>query len=204
VWFYGTIRILFRVIALPMFRFRVYRADRVPRSGPAVVVAAHRSWLDPACVAGALPRPVRFLILESVYRKVWARWFYRAMRSIPVQSGQGPLSLGALRGALRALGEGQLIGLFPEGRVFPEGPLGSLHAGAALLAIRGRAPVIPVDIRGSSRAWPHGRAWPGPAPVRVRFGEPIDPPLETGREAAERFMARIGAALAELAGEGCP
>jgi 1-acyl-sn-glycerol-3-phosphate acyltransferase len=196
---YRLARGLFRIVALPMFRFRVEGAERVPREGPGVVVAPHRSWLDPACVGGACPRPVRFLMMDTVYRRPAARWFYRRMRSIPVGAGDAPLTITALRHALRALRDGQLIGVFPEGRVVTDGALGPLQPGAAMLAARGGAPVIPVFIRGSSRAWPHGRAWPGPARVSVLIGPAIAPPGTSDRGAVERFLQRIRAGLEALA-----
>jgi 1-acyl-sn-glycerol-3-phosphate acyltransferase len=198
---YRFVRGVFRVVAWPMFGFHVEGAEHVPGDGPGVVVAPHRSWLDPACVGGACPRPVRFLVMDSVYRRPWARWFYRGMRSIPVRVGGGPLTVTALRGALRALRDGQLIGIFPEGRVLPEGPLGALHPGAAMLALRGRAPVVPVVILGSSKAWPHGRAWPGPAKVRVRIGPAVAPPEGVDRDTVARFIGRIESCLQQLAAE---
>jgi 1-acyl-sn-glycerol-3-phosphate acyltransferase len=196
--FYRSVRGLFRILAVPMFRFRVVGCERVPMQGPAVVVAPHRSWLDPACVGGACPRPVRFLILDTVYRRVWARWFYRGMCGIPVRVGGGPETMAGLRDALRALRAGQVVGVFPEGRTMPEGPLQPLHAGAALLSVRGRAPVIPMVIRGSAKAWPRGRRWPGPAAISVHVGHAIPPPSERGREAVEHFLVRIEAALKAL------
>ena len=181
-----------------MFRFKVEGLAHLPREGPGVVVAPHRSWLDPPCVSAALGRPVRFLIMERVYNRRWSRWFYRQMGSIPVRLGGGPVTVTALRGALRALRSGALIGIFPEGRVLPDGPLGRMHPGAAMLAIRAEAPVIPLVIDGSSRAWPHGRRWPGPAAVGVRIGEPIFPPAGKEREVVVEFMDRIRHALEEL------
>lgn len=199
---YRSVRILFRVVALPLFRFSVEGAGRVPREGPAVLVAAHRSWLDPACVGGACPRPVRFLIMDSVYRKPWARWFYRGMRGIPVRLGDGAMTVAAMRGALRALAQGELIGIFPEGGIVAQPTLGRLHPGAAMLAVRGRAPVVPLAIDGSAAAWPHGRIWPGPARVRVRFGDALEPPpADAGRFDIERFALRIGQAIGDLAAE---
>lgn len=197
--FYRSVRFLFRLLAAPMFRFRVEGLEQVPADGPAVLVAAHRSLLDPACVGGACPRPIRFLIRDKVYKKVWARWFYRRMRAIPVSEGGGPETLVSLRGALRALKDGELVGVFPEGRVMPEGPIRPLHAGAAMLSVRGRAPVIPMFIRGTARAWPPGRRWPGPAPVSVHVGPPIPPPGESGKQAVNRFLARIEGSLQDLA-----
>ena len=196
--FYRSVRGLFRLLAVPVFGFRVEGVERVPMEGPAVVIAPHRSWLDPACVGGACPRPVRFLIMDTVYRRIWARWFYRRMRGIPVRVGGGPETLVALRGALRALRAGQLVGVFPEGRVMPEGPLQPFHAGAALLSVRGRAPVIPMVIRGSAKAWPRGRRWPRRAPVTVHVGRAIPPPSGRDRDEVERFGVRIEAALKDL------
>jgi 1-acyl-sn-glycerol-3-phosphate acyltransferase len=192
VLFYRFVRALFRIVALPVFLFRVEGAEHVPRLGPGVVVASHRSWLDPVCVGGACPRPP------------WARWFYRIMGGIPVPPGGGPYTVTALRGALRVLHEGELIGVFPEGRVFPEDRPGPMHPGAAMLAVRGRAPVIPVVIRGSARAWPHGRSWPGPARVRVHIGPAVVPPAGRDRETVERFLSQIEARLEELAHEASP
>jgi 1-acyl-sn-glycerol-3-phosphate acyltransferase len=198
--FYRTARTLFRVLALPLFAFRVDGAENVPVNGAGVVVAPHRSWIDPACVGGACPRPVRFLIMERVYHLRWANWFFRRMHGVPVGSG-GTASLPALRAGMRLLRQGHLVGVFPEGRVRPEGRLGPVRAGAALLAVRGRAPVIPVVIRGSARAWPHGRRWPGPARVSVRFGAPLTPPTPDRPGAVDELMARIAQVLHDLDGQ---
>jgi 1-acyl-sn-glycerol-3-phosphate acyltransferase len=175
VFFYRLVRRLFRTVAVPMFRFKVVGVENVPRAGAGVVVAAHRSWLDPACVGGACPRVVRFLIVDTVYHKRWASWFYRMMGSIPVRPG-GIGSIGALREALRTLRSGELIGIFPEGRVVRQGESSKAHPGAAMLAARAGVPVIPVGIHGSAKAWPHGRALPGPARVSVVIGAAIAPP----------------------------
>lgn len=188
-------RLLFRLIAAVAFRFRVDGSERMPAEGPGIVVAPHRSWLDPACVGGACPRPVRFLILDSVYHKPWARWFYRSMGTIPVSPG-GSAPLSALRGALRALGRGELVGIFPEGRVVKPGE-GKIHPGAAMLSVRSRAPVIPLAIDGSARAWPHGRYYPAPAAVRVVIGPPIHPPEGRGRDSVEAMQRSIERVLLE-------
>lgn len=184
--FYRCGRLVFLALAVPMFRFRVEGAERVPETGAGVVVAPHRSWLDPACVGGACRRPIRFLILESIHERRWTRWFYRGMETIPISSDS---ALAPLRRALRHLRRGGLVGVFPEGRVVSSGRVGVVHPGAALLATRSGAPVIPIQIEGSERAWPHGRRWPGPAAIRVRVGSPVFPP-PAGSPDALRVMAR--------------
>ena len=181
-----------------MFSLDVVAVERIPAQGPGVVVAPHRSWLDPPCVAAACPRPIRFLIMDRVFQMKRARWFYRAMRSIPVVPESAGASL-ALRAAIRALQAGELIGVFPEGRVIPLGQVGPIHPGAAMLAVRTRAPVLPMHVTGSAKAWPHGRSWPGRGPVRVKVGEPMDPPVERGRQAIDEMRRRIEESFQDMA-----
>ena len=188
--FYRIVRRLFLVLARPAFRFRVEGREHIPLEGPGILVAPHRSWLDPACVGGACPRPVHFLILSSVYQKPWARWFYRGMRSLPVTPG-GKASISSLRGALRHLRSGKLIGIFPEGHVVTDETESIVHPGAAMLAIRSGAPVIPLDIRGSATAWPKGRKFPGPAPVSVTIGTALNPLARGSGGEIEEMTRRI-------------
>ena len=198
--FYRSFRGLFRLLAAPMFRFRVQGVERIPRTGAGVIVAPHRSWLDPACVGGACPRPIRFLIMDRVYHSPRTHWFYRGLHSIPV-AADGSDSIRALRAALRALRAGELVGVFPEGRVFSEAEPGPVQPGAALLAVQAGVPVVPMYIRGSGRAWPHHRRFPSPAPVSVRVGRAIDPLDKNGREAVPEMVRRIQLAWEGLAGE---
>ena len=195
---YRLVRGLFLVLARLLFDLRVQGADRLPRSGPAILVASHRSWLDPALVGAASRRPVQFLILDRVYHWPWVGWFFRWMRAIPVGSTPGE-GLRATRAALARLRDGGIIGIFPEGRVFPEDQPGAWRHGVALLALRSGAPIVPVGIRGSARAWPHGRSLPRPAPVRVHVGPALEVEAgRPGREAVDRTVERIRTALAEL------
>lgn len=198
--FYFAVRGAFRLAAAPYFRLRVRGAERLPGSGPAIVVAPHRSWLDPPCVGAACGRAVHFLIVDKVYEKRWATWFYRRMGSIPVtQTGHG--SIAALRGALRKLRDGSVVGVFPEGRVVAAGEEAPVHPGAALLALRSGAPVVPLGIAGTERAWPKGRRVPRPRSIRVVVGDPIEPPPPEGREALASLLARIERRLRELTAE---
>ena len=77
---------------------------------------------------------------------------------------------GALRTALRILQDGGVLLMFPEGTRGPEGTLRDPKPGAAMLAVMSGAPVVPVFVEGSGRAWPRGRRLPRPAKVTVTFG----------------------------------
>jgi 1-acyl-sn-glycerol-3-phosphate acyltransferase len=194
---YAVVRRLFLMTAAPMFRFRVLGADNMPEHGPVIVVAPHRSWLDPAVVGGACPRPVHFLIMRKIYRKPWARWFYRAMQALPVEPG-GARSLASLREAMRRLDRGEVVGVFPEGHVVRAGHPSRVHPGTAMLAAHCGAPVVPVEIRGSARAWPHGRRYPLPARVQASIGTPIAPPGRRDRAALAALTRRLEGLMTEL------
>lgn len=183
-----------------LFRLQIRHRERLPTTGPAIVVAEHRSWLDPPCVGAACDRPVRFLIMGRVFRKRWARWFYLRMGGIPVGSGGGT-GVSSFRIALRRLAEGQIVGVFPEGRVIVDGERGVYRDGAALLAVCSGAPVVPLGIGGTARAWPRGRKWPQPARVSLRFGDPLQPPAQDSEDAVAIFARRIEEQLRRLSAE---
>ena len=191
---YRIIRWLFLAKAWFWFRFKRHGMQLIPVSGPGIVIARHRSWLDPVCVGGACPRPIRFLVMGRLYDVGWLRWFCHMTGGIPLGKGRASSVL-ALREALRHLEQGGLIGIFPEGQVVDSVSPGEIHPGAAMLAVRAGAPVIALDIDGTEVAWPHGRRIPRPAPVSVRFRELIEPPAGRGREARELMQLRIEAAL---------
>ncbi len=202
---YRLVRGVFLTLARPWLRFRVVGRERIPASGAAVLVASHRSWLDPACLLGACPRPVSFLILDRVYAKPWARWLYRSVGAIPVAaSGAGAVT--GTREALRRLARGEVVGVFPEGQLFRDDGPGPLRPGAALLAVRGSATIVPLHVQGSAAAWPPGRRLPRRGRIVVRVGEAIAPPVAR-RGAVETLTERIADALSALAreshAEGC-
>lgn len=184
--FYGVVRSLFYPAGRYYFGMKVEGIEHVPRSGPAIIAANHVSWLDPAIVGCACPRPVRFLIAKPVYEKAWSRWFYSGMRAIPVAGASR--DTGSLRSALRALGGGELVGVFPEGRGLTRvGVRREAKPGALLLGALSGAPFVPVALMGTLEAWPPGRRLPRPGSVTVRFGEPYQPLAKGARPDREHL-----------------
>jgi 1-acyl-sn-glycerol-3-phosphate acyltransferase len=107
----------------------------------------------------------------------------------------------ALRLALRVLEQGCAVLVFPEGTRGPEGILREPKPGAALLAVLSGAPVVPVFVRGSGRAWPRGRSLPRPAKVRVTFGAPLRFERPGGADKKEYYDSvsrQLMAAIARL------
>jgi 1-acyl-sn-glycerol-3-phosphate acyltransferase len=122
----------------------------LPAEGPAIVVANHISGLDPLLMIACSRRPLRFLIAREQYRRFGLRWLFRSAGCIPVDRERSPEK--ALRQAIKALREGQVVALFPHGKIHLDSdPPRRTKAGAARLAANSKAPVIPLRISGVAR-----------------------------------------------------
>ena len=141
-WMDGLVRLLCRhVHRLP---------DTIiplPETGPAIVVANHISGLDPMLLVAASHRPLRFLIAREEYERSGLHWLFKKMGCIPVDRTGKPEQ--ALRQALRALQQGEVLALFPHGKIHLDSdPPRKIKGGVARLASWTHAPVFPVRIDG--------------------------------------------------------
>lgn len=129
-------------------RFHRLRHDdlQLPSQGPALVVANHVSGLDPLLMIAASPRPLRFIIATEEYNRWWLRWLFRAIGCIPVDRQANPLR--TLRTALAALEAGEIVALFPQGRIHVDAAPLELKRGVAYLADKTGAPIYPLRVEG--------------------------------------------------------
>lgn len=167
--------------------------ERVPASGPAILAANHQSFLDPPAVGLAVSRRIVFLAARFYYSLPVLGQAMRLMQAVPVRAdapGHRPLT-----DMLRALEDGCLVGIFPEGARSPDGLLAAAHHGVGTLALRSGAPVVPVTVSGGHDAWPMGRLLPRPARIRLYFGEPFTARGPSSRsrrrEVTRQVMLRI-------------
>jgi 1-acyl-sn-glycerol-3-phosphate acyltransferase len=186
-----------------LFGLEARGADRVPRTGPVLIVSNHSSVLDPPFVGGASPRKLCFMAKAELFEIPLLGRLVSALNARPVRREGGDAR--ALKAALRALEQGQALLVFPEGTRGPEGRIREGKPGAGMLAIASGAPVVPAYISGSGRALPRGRVLPRLSKVRVTFGAPLSFKAEVAggrkeryREATEEMMRAI-AALARQA-----
>jgi 1-acyl-sn-glycerol-3-phosphate acyltransferase len=119
----------------------------VPDTGGAIVAANHLSGLDPIILSASSSRPLRFVIATEQYERPILRWFYDLIGCIPVDRDGAPEK--AFYAARRALAEGEIVVLFPQGRIrLPEDERKPLKRGVIALAAMAKVPVIPVRISG--------------------------------------------------------
>jgi 1-acyl-sn-glycerol-3-phosphate acyltransferase len=194
---YAVLKPIAWAIMRLLFRLEAQGAEHVPAHGPVLLVANHSSFLDPPLVGGVAPRPLSFMAKAELFRVPLLGGLIRRLNARPVR--REGADAGALRTALRILQDGGVLLMFPEGTRGPEGALREPKPGAAMLAVMSGAPVVPVFVKGSGRAWPRGQALPRPAKVRVTFGAPhvFERRDADGRKTdyevvSRRMMAAIG------------
>lgn len=123
----------------------------LPPRGGALLVSNHVSGLDPLLMIAAVRRPLRFIIAQEEYERFGFNWLFRALGCIPVAREQRPEL--ALRAAMRALEAGEVVALFPHGRIHLDGdPPRALKGGVARLAALSGCPIYPLRITGINGA----------------------------------------------------
>lgn len=122
---------------------------QLPESGPAILVCNHTSGLDPLLIQSATPRLVVWMMAREYYELRMLRTIFRMLDVIPVERDGKDLS--ATRAAMQVLGQGRVLGIFPEGRIETDRQLLPFQPGVVLLALKSGAPVYPAYLDGTQR-----------------------------------------------------
>jgi 1-acyl-sn-glycerol-3-phosphate acyltransferase len=200
---YALIHLLYRL------HFRGRR--HLPNRGAAIVVCNHVSFMDALVVGGASRRPLRFLMDKPIFESPGLNWLFRLVGAIPVESERR--DPGNVRQALeqvsRALAAGEVVMLFPEGRLTPDGEVQTFRRGLELILAKDPVPVIPAALSGLWGSWTShrgGKALTKPprrfrARVALYFGEPLAP-HQASRRAVEARVRALKAEADRWTGEG--
>jgi 1-acyl-sn-glycerol-3-phosphate acyltransferase len=177
-----------------LFRPWLEGTRNIPASGPAIMASNHLSFSDSFFLALVLPRPITFLAKSDYFTgrgiKGWAtRVFFTSVGQVPVDRSGGRASEAAIATATRILGEGQLLGIYPEGTRSPNGTMYRGKTGLARMALEAHAPIVPVAMINTYEIQPPGRLRPRLMRVGIRVGEPLDFSRYEGLE-DDRFVLR--------------
>jgi len=109
------------------YRVQVQGLKNIPSEGGVLLLGNHISWIDWAIVQIASPRPIRFVMLASIYNRWYLKWLFDLAGCIPISQGKG--SVETLDQVAELLNKGQVVCLFPEGAISRTGHLGTFRSG---------------------------------------------------------------------------
>lgn len=154
--------------------WRVTGREYIPRTGPALIAANHISFLDPPAVGTAIRfRRTYYFAKQELFQVPVFGWIIRKCYAFPVNREGDDKE--AFRHAINLLKAGELLTVFPEGGRSPDGTLQPFARGAALIAARAGAPIIPCALSGTDHVLPRGARFLHRGFIQVSFA----PPLET-------------------------
>ena len=180
------LRFIAWVLVHTFYRIRLVHAERIPEEGAAVLVCNHVSYVDAIVIMAESPRPIRFVMDHHIFRSPFAGWVFRHAKAIPIApSHEDPEMLTrAYEACARALAEGDLVCIFPEGKLTRTGDLNPFRHGVTEIIRRTPAPVVPMALRGLwGSVFSRGAETRWPRPVQkgvmsrltLAVGEPLDP-----------------------------
>ena len=191
---YWTLKVVLTPLLRLGFRIQVEGRDHLPRRGPVILAANHRSFLDSIFLPLAIGRRrMTFVAKAEYFEKRRTAWFFRGVGQIPIQRSGGSASDAALDAATDVLRGGGAFGIYPEGTRTRDGVTHRGHTGVARLARSTGVPIVPVGLIGTDECQPTNAKLPRFfRRVTIRFGEPIP---------ADRYLADEGLALRQLTDE---
>jgi len=193
-----SIAILLSWIARVWCRWQVVGIENVPKKGPLLIVANHINLADIPLLTVSLGRKAIFMAKEELFRSKFVGYFLRSFGSFPVRRGQPDRR--ALHQAQKLLAEGGALIVFPEGKRSKNAQLQPAFLGAALIASRNGAPILPVGICGTEKIRNLASVLRRPQVV-VNIGQPFYPPSanpELSKTELIEFTDLIMRRIAEL------
>jgi 1-acyl-sn-glycerol-3-phosphate acyltransferase len=169
-----------RVYCRAFHRLEVIAPPQLPATGPAILVCNHTSGLDPVLIQSVCPRVITWMTAKEFYDMAALTWAFKLIGAIPVaRSGR---DTSATRAAIRALHEGHILGVFPEGRIERQRALMPFQTGVAMIAIKTDVAVYPACLDGTQRNKPLLQAYLDANDAQVAFG----PPVQFDRSSTEK------------------
>jgi 1-acyl-sn-glycerol-3-phosphate acyltransferase len=144
----------------------------LPRRGPAILVCNHLSGLDPALIQSVSRRLIVWMVAREYYEQRGMQWLFKKIEAIPVDRSGRDMS--AMRLALRALRNGRVLGIFPEGKLEVTRQLLPFQSGAAMIGLKTGISIYPSYIEGSQRGCSMMQAVLLPQHATITFGSCIN------------------------------
>lgn len=195
VYIYGLmpeflLRFLSWLLVHSIYRIRTKGTSHIPERGAALIVSNHVSYVDALLLMAVSPRPIRFVMDVTIFRLPVMSWLFRQVRAIPIAPRRvdPAVTQRAFEQVSEALRDGQLVCIFPEGRITDTGELHPFRPGLTQVLERDPVPVIPVALQGLwGSAFSRAPGLPRPiralrrifSPLGIEVGAALDPTVAT-------------------------
>jgi 1-acyl-sn-glycerol-3-phosphate acyltransferase len=192
-------RFLSWVLVRSLYRLRLHGIEKnVPDEGAALLVCNHVSYMDALILAASIPRPVRFVMYYKIFRIPVMSWIFRTAKAIPIAGAREDPELmqRAFDEIDRALAEGEIVGIFPEGGLTGDGEIAAFKSGVERILERRAVPVVPMALKGMwSSMWSRRDSRLGRMRVPRRFRAHVDvvaaPPVSGQDATADALEATV-------------
>lgn len=187
MWLFAIVKFFTRIWYFIMFDVTVLGRENIPVEGNAVLCANHFSTYDPLSACIYLKRLPRFMAKKELFETKFKNWFFSTIKVFPVDR-QAVMDMKAFKTALNVLKSGEMLGIFAEGTRVKEGEEKEAKGGAALFALKGNAPVIPVAISGDFKFR---------SKVVIQYGQPMGLVAYRGQKITTDLLAEATAEIME-------
>lgn len=157
------IKVLICIAGLFLFRVKKVGEKNIKEDESYILCGNHKSYWDPTLIVGFTKRKVCFMAKEELFKSTFLRWLANIFDIFPVKRGSQDIE--AIKNSLKVLKNGDILGIFPEGTRNGLAKQQKVKNGAAYLAARTGAKVIPVGIQGTFKPF---------TKVILNYGEPLD------------------------------
>ena len=193
MWYWLFKYVLLGPLLALIARPKIEGLEHIPADGSAILASNHLAVMDSFYLPLMVRRRITFLAKSEYFtgpgvKGRFLAWFYTAVGQVPIDRTDADSAQAALNTAERILGQGKLLGMYPEGTRSPDGKLYKGKTGLARLALQTQVPVIPVAMIGTDQVNPPGKGL-RPGRVTIRVGAPMDFTRFDGL-AGNRFIER--------------
>ena len=145
-----AIRFIVWMLANTMYRLKKKDMHYIPKEGAAVIVCNHVSYVDALLIAGACPRPIRFVMDHNIFKTKLLGWFFKAVNAIPIAPVHQDEACyqNSFVSISEALKNGELVCIFPEGKLTKTGDINEFKSGIEKIIATDNVPVIPIALQG--------------------------------------------------------
>ncbi|MCZ6486803.1 MAG: MFS transporter [Gammaproteobacteria bacterium] len=143
-------RLLVWLLVHAAYRVDKYDLDNIPDQGPVVLICNHVSFLDALVLAGSIRRPIRYVMYYRIFQLPILSFIFKTAQAIPIagKSEDPELMQRAFDQVSEALNNGEIVCIFPEGKITETGELGEFKAGVIKVLERNPVPTVPLALRG--------------------------------------------------------